>query len=111
VDEDAHPKTKLTVGQAIWLDLAEHEDTTRECYNDLIRLYVVPTPGNLPAVKLDAELLERFYAGCTAAASFAPAGLARATPAARWAPAPRGRSTTSSAAPSSARSAGGTVGV
>jgi integrase len=62
VDEDAHPKTKLTIGQAIWLDVAEHEDTTRERYNDLIRLYVVPTFGNLPAAKLAAELLERFCA-------------------------------------------------
>jgi integrase len=64
VDEEAHPKTKLTVGQAIgqWLDVAELEDTTRERYNDLIRLYVAPTFGNLPAAKLDAELLERFYA-------------------------------------------------
>ncbi|HMG29079.1 MAG TPA: site-specific integrase, partial [Jiangellaceae bacterium] len=64
VDEEAHPKTRLTIGQAIqqWLDVAELEDTTRERYDDLIRLYVMPTFGDLPAAKLDAELLERFYA-------------------------------------------------
>jgi hypothetical protein len=64
VDEEAHPKTRLTIGQAIqqWLDVAELEDTTRERYEDLIRLYVMPTFGDLPAAKLDAELLERFYA-------------------------------------------------
>jgi hypothetical protein len=38
------------------------EDTTRERYDDLIRLYVLPTVGDLPAGRLDAELLERFYA-------------------------------------------------
>ena len=38
------------------------EDTTRERYEDLIRLYVLPTFGAMLAGKLDAELLERFYA-------------------------------------------------
>ena len=64
VDEDRHPKTAITVRQAIdqWLDVAELEDTTRERYEDLIRLYIVPTLGDMLAGKLDAELLERFYA-------------------------------------------------
>ncbi len=63
VDEDRHPKTAITVRQAIeqWLDVAELEDTTRERYDDLIRLYVLPTLGDTLASKLDAELLERFY--------------------------------------------------
>jgi integrase len=63
VDQDQHPKTNITVRQAItqWLDVAELEDTTRERYDDLIRLYIVPTLGNMLASKLDAELLERFY--------------------------------------------------
>jgi integrase len=38
------------------------EDTTRERYQDLIRLYILPTFGHLQAAKLDAELLERSYA-------------------------------------------------
>ena len=64
VDEDQHPKSKITVKQAVeqWLEVAELEDTTRERYQDLIRLYVLPTFGHLQAAKLDAELLERFYA-------------------------------------------------
>lgn len=64
VDEDRHPKSHVTVGKAIaqWLEVAELEDTTRERYDDLIRLYILPTFGGLPAAKLDAELLERFYA-------------------------------------------------
>ncbi|HET6687240.1 MAG TPA: hypothetical protein VFH02_12030 [Jiangellaceae bacterium] len=59
IDEEAHPRTRLTIGQAIqqWLEVAELEDTTRERYDDLIRLYVMPTFGDLPAAKLDAELL------------------------------------------------------
>jgi integrase len=69
VDEDRHPTSDITVRQAIeqWLDVAELEQTTRERYDDLIRLYILPTFGNLPAAKLDAELLKRFYArlhGC-----------------------------------------------
>jgi len=64
VDEDKHPKSNISVRQAIeqWLEVAVLEDTTRERYDDLIRLYVMPTFGSLPAARLDAELLERFYA-------------------------------------------------
>ena len=42
--------------------MAKLEDTTRERYQDLIRLDILPTFGHLQAAKLDAELLERFYA-------------------------------------------------
>jgi integrase len=64
VDEDRHPKSGITVEQAVrqWLEVAKLAETTLDRYNDLIRLYIVPTFGNLPAAKLDAELLERFYA-------------------------------------------------
>jgi integrase len=64
VDEDRHPKSDITVRQAVaqWLEVAKLEDTTRERYNDLIRLYILPTFGEMQAGKLDAELLERFYA-------------------------------------------------
>ena len=60
VDEERHPKAALTL-QAIakWLEVAELEDTTRERYDDLIRLYILPTLGHLQASKVDAELLER----------------------------------------------------
>ncbi len=64
VDEDRHPKSDITVGRAIeqWLEVASLEDTTRERYDDLIRIYITPTFGSLAAAKVDAELLERFYA-------------------------------------------------
>ncbi len=64
VDEDRHPKSNITVRQAIaqWLDVAELENTTRERYDDLIRLHILPSLGDVQAAKLDAELLERFYA-------------------------------------------------
>jgi integrase len=47
VDEDQHPKTKIMVRQAVeqWLDVADVQDTTRERYEDLIRLYILPTFG------------------------------------------------------------------
>src|SRR4029453_2704061 len=64
---DKHPKSSITVRQAIeqWLDVARLGQTTRERYEDLIRLYVLPRFGQLEAGKLDAELLERFYARLT----------------------------------------------
>jgi integrase len=63
VDEDRHPKIDITLGRAIeqWLEVAELEDTTRDRYEDLVRIYIAPTLGSLPAAKLGAELLERFY--------------------------------------------------
>jgi integrase len=64
VDQNRHPKTDITLGQAIsrWLDVATLEDTTRDRYEDLVRLYIQPVLGGFPAAKLDAELLESFYA-------------------------------------------------
>lgn len=37
-------------------------ETTRDRYLDLIRIYIRPTFGSLPASKIDVEILERFYA-------------------------------------------------
>jgi integrase len=64
VDQSRHPKTDITLGQAIsrWLDIVKLEDTTRDRYDDLVRLYIQPVLGDLAAGKLDAELLESFYA-------------------------------------------------
>ncbi len=60
VHENRHPRTAITVGQAItrWLDVAKLEDTTRDRYEDLIRIYIKPRIGDLVAGKLDAEMLE-----------------------------------------------------
>jgi Histidine kinase-, DNA gyrase B-, and HSP90-like ATPase len=59
VDEDQHPKTKIMVRQAVeqWLDVADVQDTTRERYEDLIRLYILPTFGETLAAKLPARRL------------------------------------------------------
>ena len=64
VDEQRHPKTAITVREAIeqWLEVVDLEVTTRERYEDLVRLYIEPRIGELQASRLDAELLERFYA-------------------------------------------------
>lgn len=64
VDEQQHPRTNVTVGQVVaqWLEVAHHEDSTRERYDQLIRCYIEPTFGAMGAGKIDAELLERFYA-------------------------------------------------
>jgi integrase len=64
VDQNRQPKADITLGQAIsrWLEIAKLEDTTRDRYEDLVRLYVRPALGDLAAGKLDAEMLESFYA-------------------------------------------------
>jgi hypothetical protein len=64
VDTRQAPKSAITVGEAMeqWLEIAALEETTRDRYEDLIRLYVLPTFGEMQAGRLDAELLERFYA-------------------------------------------------
>jgi hypothetical protein len=86
IDEERHPKTNITVGQAIdqWLDVADLSETTRDRYLDLIRIYIRPTLGELPAAKLDAELLERFYARLQRCRSCAMAAAGGGIPAARW---------------------------
>ncbi len=45
-----------------WLEVAELEDTTRDRYDDLVRIYIDPTLGTMKAAKLDAQILERWYA-------------------------------------------------
>lgn len=64
VDEDRQPTADLTVRQAIdqWLEVAQLEETTRDRYDDLIRIYIDPTLGTMKVAKLDAQLLERWYA-------------------------------------------------
>jgi hypothetical protein len=59
IDQNRQPKTNITLGQAIsrWLEIAKLEDTTRDRYEDLVRLYVRPALGDLPAVTA-AEMFE-----------------------------------------------------
>jgi hypothetical protein len=47
---------------AQWMEVAELEETTRDRYEDLIRLYIRPRFGEMKIGRLDAELLERYYA-------------------------------------------------
>jgi hypothetical protein len=58
-----------------WLEVAKLADTTRERYEDLVRIYITPAFGELAASKIDVELLERFYARCSAAGPASSAGL------------------------------------
>jgi integrase len=64
VDERKAPKSAITVAEAMskWMEVADLEETTRDRYEDLIRLYVLPTFGEMQVARIDAELLERFYA-------------------------------------------------
>ena len=64
VDEQRHPRTGTTVGALLdqWMEVSNHDETTAERYGDLIRIYLRPTFGATPAGKIDAEVLELFYA-------------------------------------------------
>jgi hypothetical protein len=64
VDEQRHPRSKIPVRQLVerWFEVEEHEESTRERYVGLNRKYIEPAFGSMQAAKLDAELLERFYA-------------------------------------------------
>jgi integrase len=64
VDEQRHVRTKILVRQLIekWFEVEDDEDSTRERYVGLNRKYIDPVFGSMQAAKLDAELLETFYA-------------------------------------------------
>ena len=64
VHAQRHPRSDITVDQALaqWLEVADHQATTRERYDDLIRLYLAPSLGSMRASAVDAQLLERLYA-------------------------------------------------
>jgi hypothetical protein len=49
---------------------APRQLTARERYDDLIRLYMLPASGDLPAGRLDAALLSASTRGSTAAGSW-----------------------------------------
>jgi hypothetical protein len=42
--------------------VARHEVSTRERYDELIRLYLTPVLGKRQLVEIDPQTLERFYA-------------------------------------------------
>ncbi|MGH3463375.1 MAG: hypothetical protein ACRDP9_18090, partial [Kribbellaceae bacterium] len=57
VDERRHPRSNITVRQAVdkWLDVAEHARSTRRRYDQLVRDYIEPTFGTRPIGELDPE--------------------------------------------------------
>jgi integrase len=64
VDEQRHPRTQVTVRQVIakWFEVVVHQESTRTKNEQLVRDYIEPSLGKLQAGKLDAELIETFYA-------------------------------------------------
>jgi len=66
VDQQTHARSDITVGEAIekWLVIKEpvHARRTRVRNRQLIRDYIEPRFGTMKAAKIDAELLENYYA-------------------------------------------------
>ncbi len=64
VDERRNPRTRATLNQLIdrWLEVAELEATTRLNYVSKLDKHVRPVLGALPLARIDAEVLESFYA-------------------------------------------------
>jgi hypothetical protein len=66
VDQQTHARSDLTVRQAIekWLVIKEpvHARRTRVRNRQLIHDYIEPRFGAMKAAKIDAELLENYYA-------------------------------------------------
>lgn len=62
VDENRHPRSAISMAAAIepWLEVADLEETTRDRYEDLIRVHPAPARSR-QAGAIDAELLERFF--------------------------------------------------
>ncbi|MFD1233271.1 tyrosine-type recombinase/integrase [Pseudonocardia benzenivorans] len=64
VDEQRSPRTKATVNQLMdrYLELLDVEETTRERYEQVIRVHIRPLLGHLPVGKLDGETLDELQA-------------------------------------------------
>ncbi|MDX6291859.1 MAG: integrase [Kribbellaceae bacterium] len=64
VDQQRQPRSGITVGHLIekWFEVQEHEESTRKTYVGLVKNYIAPVFGSTQVAKLDAELLETFYA-------------------------------------------------
>ena len=62
VDPNRQPETDITLGQAVsrWLEIAKLDDTTRDRYEDLVRMYVGPVLGDLAARQAGRRTARRF---------------------------------------------------
>ena len=60
VDERRNPRTKATVNQLMdrYLELLDVEESTKERYEQAIRVHIRPLLGDLPGRKLDGETLD-----------------------------------------------------
>ena len=81
VDERRQPRSKATLGMLIdrWLEVADVEESTLHGYRSKIETHIRPNLGDVRLSKVDAELLETFYArlrrcGSSVVAGLAPAG-------------------------------------
>ncbi len=64
VDERLNPVTRATVNQLMdrYLEVVDVEPSTKARYEQLIRVHIRPAMGVLPLTKVDASLIDRFYA-------------------------------------------------
>ncbi|MEQ7125027.1 hypothetical protein ABN034_10935 [Actinopolymorpha sp. B11F2] len=64
VDERRNPRTTATISQLIdrWLEVVDVEPSTRQGYERKIGKHIRPVLGGLQVGRLDAEILESFYA-------------------------------------------------
>jgi integrase len=64
VDEQRHAKTNATFRTAMeaWLRTHEVEETTRASYEQYAHVHLYPAFGDVPIGKVNARLLEEFYA-------------------------------------------------
>jgi hypothetical protein len=71
VDERRAPRSQVTLGMLIdrWLEVADVEESTLHGYRSKVETHIRPTPGQIKLSKMDAELLETFYARYDAAGS------------------------------------------
>lgn len=64
VDEKRNPRTNATVNQLLdrWLEVVKLETHTRRNYVAMINKHIRPVMGTLPVGRVDAEMLDSFYA-------------------------------------------------
>jgi integrase len=64
VDEKRNPRTTAPLNQLLdrWLEVLDAEASTRRGYLTKIDKHIRPALGHLPVARVDAEVLESFYA-------------------------------------------------
>jgi integrase len=64
VDDRRNPRTRATIDQMLdrYLSVLDVEPTTKSTYEGYIRNHIRPVVGSLPLARLEAEVVESFYA-------------------------------------------------